>query len=80
MAAGHDIREKHELGFADFDVRVEVEEKGAVWISFHDSTQCLLTMQWHDLREVVDFAARHGLRMDAPYIVEKREAEEAGLT
>jgi hypothetical protein len=63
-------RRKHELGFEDFDLRVEREDDGEIWISFHCSGKCVLTMTWEDLREVVDFAAVHGLGMQAPYIVE----------
>jgi hypothetical protein len=69
--------EKHEKSFEEFDLRVEINDEGDVWITFHDSTKMLLGMTWDDLREVLDFAATHGLKMTNPYVVEYADTREA---
>lgn len=52
--------ERHELSFEEFDVRVSVEHDGRVWISFHESSRCVFTIEASDLSLVVAFTEKHG--------------------
>jgi hypothetical protein len=60
MSISIGITETHELGLEEFDARVSVDLDGSVWISFHESGKCVLTMNPEDLGKVVSFAEMHG--------------------
>lgn len=64
------VREKHEVSFETFDLLVELDDDGNCRIFFGLGGKNLLAMEWDDLREVIDFVARHGLGMAVPELVE----------
>jgi hypothetical protein len=73
------MNERHEKAFGQFDMRLSVEADGDMWISFCIDNKCVLTMTWEELREILDFAAVHGLKMQQPYLVEYNETVEGAM-
>jgi hypothetical protein len=72
------VSEKHERSFEHFDLKVLVNDDGESEIVFvFPERYSSLSMVWDDLREVVDFVAKHALGMETPMVVEWNETQEA---
>lgn len=52
--------ERHTKPFDDFDLRVEVQDSGDVWVIFVRSGDPKVTLSVDDLSEVVAFTETHG--------------------
>ena len=72
------MSEKHSKSFEYFDLHVDVTDEGDVRIELaFPEPFSTLALHWDDLREMLDFAAVHGLGMKEPYVVEYRDTREA---
>lgn len=76
------MSEKHVWNAEEFDLEVLLDEEGRVTVDFYGPAtgigprDLLVTMPWDEFREVIDFVCKHGLGMDAPYVVEFKETLE----
>lgn len=68
------MAEKHSTEIEGVSVRVDVLDEGDVSVAFQ---QGAVSFSWDGLREVLDFAAKHGLGMQNPYVVEYDDTREA---
>ena len=64
--------ERHTTSFEYFDLAVEVSDDGDVTVELTAAGDGVghIKMDWDDLREVIDFAGVHGLKMKEVWLSE----------
>jgi hypothetical protein len=75
---GTETAEEHVKAFEEFDLHVQTTNEGESFytLRFPEATKTL-ALHWDDIRELLDFAAVHGLGMKDPWVVESTQVLES---